>query len=265
MNHIAKSFVLSDGTSYKSHSWELREDGYRRTALIVGNGLWPVSKEKRLISFLIDRGFRVLSLDLAFGSPTSPRTSLRAFRTAILAFAKEARPTGLPLYLIASSFSGGALLPVAKEIQGLAALALVAPVVEYPPLKLKKPPFFLSTAQLALAPEAQSGMPELLKGLTDGPSVLRFHKRDLRSVALEIASALEEPLGMPAAAFSGEDDPYLSPAGRKSLSSAGVRVYGYPRVRHEPAHDRYADNFFADLGSFLDEVEAGKGKAPEGM
>lgn len=261
MNHISKSFVSSDGRAYKSHSWELREGGYRRSALLVGNGVWPVDKEKRLVSFLIDRGFRVLSLDLALGSPGAPRTRLGAFRQAVSSFAKAQARVGHPLYLVASSFSGAALLPVAKGIEGIAALALIAPVVEYPPPGLRVPLFFLPGAELSVKREELSGSPELLEGFADdrsGASVLRFHKRDLKAVASELKAALEGKLSLPTAAFAGEDDPFLSQSGREALERAGAKVYAYPRAKREPAHDRYADNFFADLGSFLDLVEAGK-------
>lgn len=267
MNHISKSFVSSDGRAYKCHSWELREGGYRRAALLVGNGLWPAGKETKLISFLIDRGFRVISPELAFGGaamPAMPRIRLGAFREAISSFAGTEAPLRLPLYLVASSFSAGALLSAAKGIEGIAAMALIAPVVELPPPGLKVPIFFLPKAELAVKREDLSGSPELLEGFADsgaqGSSKLIFDKRDLKTAAAEIAAALEERAGPPAAAFAGEDDPYLSRAGRDALSRAGIKVYSYPRIRREPAHDRYADNFFADLGSFLDEVEAGRAR-----
>jgi hypothetical protein len=260
MNHISKSFVTGDGRAHKCHSWESREGGYRRAALLVGNGVWPVDKETRLISFLMDRGFRVLSLDLAFGSPEAPRVSLRAFREAIAAYAREATPLGLPLYLIASSFSGGALLPALGKIDGIAAAALLAPVVEFPPAGLRKSLFFMPTAELSLGREEQSGCPELLEGLAEGRSTLKFRKRDLKAAAAELAATLGKPLGVTAAAFVGEDDRMLSQGGRDALAKAGAKIYSYPRVRHVPAHDRYSDNFFADLGSFLDEAEAGKAR-----
>jgi hypothetical protein len=259
MNHISRSFVSSDGRVYKSHSWEVREGGYRRAALLAGNGLWPVSKETKLISFLLDRGFRVNCLELAFGGAEVPRTGLRGFRAAFAAYARaESRP-GIPLYLIASSFSGSALLPVAKGIEGAVGLALIAPVVELPPPKLRMPLFFLPTAELTVRRDDLSGSPEMLEGFFSGASsALKFRKRDLRTAASELSAALAVPLGLPVAAFAGEEDPLLSQAGRESLARAGARVYAYPRVKREPAHDRYADNFFADFGSFLDEVEAGK-------
>ena len=75
---------------------------------------------------------------------------------------------------------------------------------------------------------------------------------------MDIERSLGKPQTVPTAAFAGEDDPFLSQEGIKALSKAGLKVYSYPRVKHEPGHDRYADNFYADLGSFLDEVEAGK-------
>ena len=262
MNHISKSFASSDGRVFKCHSWELREGGYRRAALLVGNGLWPANKETRLISFLLDRGFRVISPDLAMGSIESPAIRLPAFREAVSSFARAESPIGLPLYLLAFSFSASTLLPAAKGIEGLAAMALIAPVVEYPPPALKIPLFFLPRAELAVRGKDLSGSPEFLEGFfaggAEGASVLRFDKRDLKKAIADASSALADPLDLPTAAFAGEDDPYLSQAGRDSLARAGARVYTYPRVRREPAHDRYADNFFADLGSFLDEVEAGK-------
>ena len=258
MNHISKMFTHGGGRAYRGHSWDLREGGYRRIALLVGNGIWPASKEKRLVSFLLERGFCVLSLDLALGSPAVPRVRLRAFRQAISAYVKEAMPSGLPLYLIASSFSASALLPVAGEIEGITALALVSPIVEFPSPRLEFPFLFLPTAQIPAGSERLSGSPELLKGLADGTSVLKFHRRDLKTLAVDMAHSLEKPQPVPTTVFAGEDDPFLSQAGIKALSKAGLKVYSYPRVKHEPGHDRYADNFYADLGSFLDEVEAGK-------
>ena len=260
MNHISKMFAPDGGRAYRSHSWELREGGFRRVAVLVGNGVWPAHKEKRLVAFLIDRGFCVLSLEIAFGSPETPRVRLHAFRDAVAAFAKEANPLGLPLYLLASSFSASALLPVAGGMEHMAALALVSPIVEFPPHGLKTPVFFMPTAELAAGPESQSGQPELLEGLADAAAALKFRKRDLKDAAADIARSLEKPYGIPAAAFAGQDDPLLSQEGLGSLSRAGIKVYSYPRVKREPGRDRYADNYFAILGSFLDEVEAGKAK-----
>lgn len=260
MNHISTNFVSSDGRVYKSHSWEIRHGGYRRAALLAGNGLWPSKKETRLISFLMERGFRVIGLESAFGSPELPRTRLGSFRKAIASFAKAESQPGVSLYVIASSFSGSALLPVAAEMEGIAALALIAPVVEFPPPKLKIPFFFLSGAQLVVRREDLSGSPELLEDFAaegaESSFVLKFHKHDLRTVSTEISAALVRPLALPTAAFAGEDDPLLSKAGLDSLERAGARVYSYPRIKREPAHDRYTDNFFADLGSFLDDPKA---------
>jgi hypothetical protein len=258
MNHIAKTFVAGDGRAYRSHTWESREGGYRRTAILAGNGAWPVEREKRLVDFLLDRGFRVMSLELAFGAPTPPRARLGPFRKAISDFAAEAAPIGLPVYLLASSLSGSALLPAAEGIRGIAALALIGPVVEFPPPGLKSAFFLFPTAQLEIGREGQSGLPESLDGFQAGPALLRFNKRDLKEAAADLKRRLGDGLSLPAAAFAGEEDPWLSPAGRLELSKAGVKVYSYPRVRREPGHDRYADNFYADLGSFLDEVEAKK-------
>jgi hypothetical protein len=262
MNHISKSFFSSDGRELRSHVWELRQGGYRRAALVAGGGAWPTSKEEKLISFLIDRGFRVLSLDFAFGGAQPARASLRSFREAFASFARESALPGVPLYLLASWFSASALLPFAASIEGLAALALLSPVVELPPPGLKSPLFFLPKAELPVVKADQSGMPELLDGLLAGGEKLSFRKRDLKALGLEISAALENPLPMPVAAFAGEDDPWLSEAGRSSLARAGAKVYSYPRVKREPGRDRYADNYYADLGSFLDEVEAsGKRRA----
>ena len=260
MNHISKSFTSDDGRIYKSHSWEQREGGYRRCALILGNGLWSVSKETRLVDFLLDRGFRVLSLESAFGSIELPRTRLKSFRDAVASFAKETLPEGLPLYLIATSFSGSALLPAAAEIRDIAALALISPVIDLSAPKFKVPLFFLPKAELTVEREYLSGMPELLSGFLESDTTLKFHKRDLKAAAADISKALEKGFSFPVAAFAGESDPYLGEASRLALAKAGAKVFSYPRVRREPGHDRYADNYYADLGSFLDEVEAGKSR-----
>jgi hypothetical protein len=258
MNHIAKDFKSSDGRVYRSHSWEQREGGYRRAALVVGNGIWNADKEPRMVSFLLNRGFRVLSLDLAFGSSRGPRARLFDFRKTISDFAKEATPLGMPLYLIASSFSASALMPIAAGIPGIVALAMIGPIVEFTPLKLKRRFFILPTVDLSVEREDQSGMPELLDGLQDKGELLRFNIRDLRAAVEDVMLVRRETLGLPAIALAGEADPWLSQEGRNNLARADVRVYSYPRVKREPGYDRYADNYYADLGSFLDEIEAGK-------
>ena len=261
MNHISRHFTSKDGRIYKSHSWELREGGYRRAALLIGNGLWPASEERRLIEFLLDRGFKIVSIELAYGSAQPPRPTLAGFRQAISAFAEETGPIGLPLYLVASSFSASALLPVATSLPEIAALVMLSPAAVLPPPGLKAPLFFWRTAELPVEAGQLSGTPEDLVELFKGPASHKFRKGDLKQLAAEFAKALKAPLDLPAAAFVGEDDPLAPETARAALKEAGARVYAYPRVKREPPHDRYVDNFFADLGSFLDEVEASKAKA----
>jgi hypothetical protein len=263
MNHISMSFLARDGRTYKSHSWELREGGYKRIALLVGSGSRPIDQETRLVRFLLDRGFRVVALDLAYGAPlegSASRPNLRAFRQAVAAFAAANEAPYLPFYIVASSFSAGALLPVADSLPKAAAWALIAPVVEFPPLGLRRSCFFMPGADLAVGPKELCGDPDLLKEWADKSRLFKFHKSDLKIAASELGSALARDFGCPLAAFCGESDPFISDAGRASLKQAGSKLYGYPRVRHDPGHDRYADNYYADLGSFLDEVEAGKQK-----
>jgi alpha-beta hydrolase superfamily lysophospholipase len=258
MNHISKSFLAKDGRSYASHYWEQRESGYRRIALIVGGGFRPVDQETRLIRFLLDRGFCAFAIDLAYGAPSPRKPRLRAFREAIADFAATKASPELPFYLFASSFSAGALLPKIAGLPGLAAAALIGPVVEFPPPRLKRSCFLLPFADLALGAQDLCGEPELREGLIDKDRVFRFRKADLKAAAADLDAFFASPLGFPLAAFSGEDDPFLTERGRASLASAGAKLYAYPRVKHEPGRDRYADNFYADLGLFIDEVAAGK-------
>jgi hypothetical protein len=264
MNHISKSFLARDGRAYKSHSWELHEGGYKRIALLVGSGERPIDQEARLVRFLLDRGFRVVALDLAYGAPLdsgAPRPGLRSFREAVAAFAAASEAHYMPFYIVASSFSAGALLPVAATLPKAAAWALIAPVVEFPPLGLRRSCFFMPSADLAVGPKELCGDPELLEKWADKSKLYKFRKSDLKAAESELGSALANDFGPPLAAFSGEADPFITDAGRASLKQAGAKLYGYPRVCHDPGYDRYADNYYADLGLFLDEVEARKAKA----
>jgi alpha-beta hydrolase superfamily lysophospholipase len=261
MNHISKSFALSDGRSCRSHSWELREGGYRRLILILGNGLWPSDKDPRMIAFLLDRGFRVLALDLAFGSTSAPRVGLRAYREAVAAFAQASVEPDLPFYVLAESFSAGAFFPIASSIAGLAAVALVAPVVDFPPPRLKRSCFLMPTAELEmrigdLCGEEALAAALVSEGLMPERAKQRFRKRDLWTLASDLTAALGEGLEVPVAAFSGEDDPFITQEGRQARARSAAKLYAYPRTRHEPGRDRYADNFYADLGTFLGEVES---------
>ena len=261
MNHITTSYGLIDGQSCRSHSWELREGGYRRVALLLGNGIWPAERDTRMIAFLLDRGFRVLALDIAFGSTSAPRVGLRAFRESVVAFAQANIDPELPFYVIAKSFSAGAILSAASSIPGLAAAALLGPVVDFPPQRLKKSCFFLPRAELPIGAGDFCGEEDLAsalatEGLVPEKAALRFRKRELWTVASDLAATLGEGLAVPVGIFIGEDDPFATPSGRATIARSGAKVYTYPRIRHEPARDRYADNFYADFGAFLGEVES---------
>lgn len=259
MNHLTQGFASRDGRVFKSHSWELHEGGYRRLALLVGGGARPVDQEPRLIGFLLERGFRIAALDLAYGAPVGPgyaRPDLRAFREALSSFAASNESPDLPLYVIAESFSAGALLPVAEVLPTAAAWALVAPVVEFPPPGAPRPCFLAPSVTLKVGPEELCGDPELRGAMAGEALSFSFRMRDLRLADAELGATMAAAFACPVAAFSGESDPFLGEAGRVRLQRFGAKVYGYPRVRHDPGRDRYADNFYADLGSFLDEVEA---------
>jgi hypothetical protein len=260
---MSTSFSAQNGHSYKCHSWELREGGYRKIALLVGDGVRPVDQESRLLSFLLERSFRIVALDLAYGAQSEPglqRPDLRAFREAMAAFASANEAPSLPFYVIAQSFSAGALLPVADVLPTAAAWALIAPVVEFPPRRLKRVCFLSPYAELDLTPQDLCGDDELLADWRDKGQVFRFRMSDMRLAASDLGAALETRLDCPVAAFAGEADPFLTDAGRVALKRGGARLYGYPRVKHDPGRDRYSDNYYADLGAFLDEVEAGKAK-----
>lgn len=255
MNHIASDFASRDGRSYRKHSWELRQGGYRRIALLWGNGLWPVADETRLLGFLLQRGFKAIALDLAYGAEGQPRTGLRAFRQAAASLAASASAEGLPVYLLASSFSASALLGALKELGPIAAAALIAPVLEFPPPGLRSSFPFFWTAALRVDAQALSGEPALLDGHMDQARRYLFRRRDLRALAAESPLARAAELAGKAAVFAGEEDSLLGAEALSGLGKSGVRTYTYPRVKREPARDRYADNFFADLGTFLDESE----------
>jgi hypothetical protein len=254
MNHIARDFASRDGRSYKMHSWELRQGGYRRVALLWGNGLWPVAEETRLIGFLVQKGFKAVALDLAFGSPDQSGVGLRAFRAAAASLSASVAGEGLPIYLVASAFSATALLGAAKEIGPVAAAALLSPVFALPPPGLRSSFPFFGTAALRIDAQALSGEPALLDGHMDRPRQYRFRKRDLRELAAEPAVSRAAELAGRAAVFAGEEDPWLGRDELRELEKGGVKVYAYPRVRREVSRDRYADNFYADLGAFLDET-----------
>jgi alpha-beta hydrolase superfamily lysophospholipase len=259
MNHIASDYTAPDGTHYRSHAWELREGGYRRLALVLGYPFWPLSREKRLLRFLMDRGFRVHTLELPFGRADSSKKSVIALRAAVSAFAAGIRGRHeLPLYIFASSFSAALVDPALKMLEGLACLGLIAPVLDYPPPGLKAPRCFLARlSSLELAREAFTGIPEALEGILDPKvPVLKFSRKDLRILSGERTADFLSSVGVPLAVFGGEDDPLLPASTRERMAATGTKNYAYPRVRHAPAYDRYADNFFADFGSFIDEVEA---------
>jgi hypothetical protein len=238
------------------HSWELRQGGYRRIALVWGNGLWPAAEETRLLEFLLQKGFKAIALDLAYGSSEQPRAGLRAFRAAAASLAAAASDGGLPVYLIASSFSASALLPAMGELGAVAATALIAPVLVFPPSGLRSPFPLFGTATLRVDAQTLSGEDSLLDGHMDQARHYRFKKRDLRALAAESPLARASELAGSAAVFAGEEDPLIGEGELRELKKAGVKVYSYPRVRREVARDRYADNFYADFGSFLDEMES---------
>ncbi|HUW40243.1 MAG TPA: alpha/beta fold hydrolase [Rectinemataceae bacterium] len=256
MNHIASNFASPDGVVYRSHLWELRDSGYRRSALVLGFPFWSLGRDRRLITFLLDRGFLVHSIELGFASSDRPRADLGSLRRAAAAYADSLRERGLPLYLVAQSFNA-AMVPAFLRRKELAAAALVSPVLDYPPPGTKMPRCIFGAAAETMIPrESLSGKPELLDGIM-GPEAYtaKFSKRDLKALHSESPATLAPELGAPVAVFAGEEDPFVSAPIREALASGGAKIYSYPRVRHIPPFDRYADNYYADLGSFFDEIE----------
>jgi hypothetical protein len=264
MNHIARTYAAPDGISYKSHIWERNGGGYRRAALLLGYPLWPVDRERRLLGFLMEKGFRIHALEIGFGGLERPRAPLAALRAAFAAYAQSVgSQSGLPLYAFVSSFSA-ALAPALGGAKGLAALALIAPGLAYP--GLASPRCFLNpVAELAVEPDALSGKPELLAELFKAERlVLKFRKADVKSLTALRPAELWKDLGVPVALFAGDEDPFLPASLRPSLEEGGAKIYGFSRARHALAQDRNADNFFADLGSFVDEVEARSAREKKG-
>ncbi|MGO8695904.1 MAG: alpha/beta hydrolase [Rectinemataceae bacterium] len=259
MNHIASNFTAPDGGVYRSHMWELRDSGYRRLALVLGFPFWPLGRDKRLLDFLLERGFLVHSIELGFASSDKPRADIGSLRQAVAAYAVSLRSrTGLPLYLLTQSFNA-ALAPAFHRHEGLAAVALVSPVLDYPPAGIKMPRcLFGAIAEMNLTRESMSGKPELLdEPMGAAVHVAKFLKRDIKTLHSESPATLAPELGAPVAIFAGEEDSLVSAPLREALASGGAKIYSYPRVRHIPPFDRYADNYYADLGTFVDEIEAG--------
>ena len=83
--------------------------GIGKIALLFGYSLWPIAREKRLIGFLMERGFRVNALELGIGSSAYPKPSLDSIRAAAKAYATELASPALPLYVLASSLSAAAV------------------------------------------------------------------------------------------------------------------------------------------------------------
>ncbi len=264
MNHVSRDFSAGDGRKYRLHSWELRQGGFRRIALYWGNGLWSPDRETRLLGFLIGKGFKVAALESAFGSAIPPFVGLKAFRRASASLVEEMAGSRLPLYVIASSFSASALLPVMDRLGPIAAAALIAPVLRFPPPALRAGfPCFMP-ALLRVDADSLSGETALLDGLMDQAKHCRFRRGDLRVLASENPLSRAASLTGRAAVFAGEEDPLLGPDELGELRKAGLEVRSYPRSRREIGRDRYADNFYADLESFLDAMEtkpAGRRKA----
>jgi len=264
MNHVSRDFSAGDGRKYRLHSWELKEIKEPRIALYWGNGLWSPDRETRLLDFLIGKGFKVVALDLAFGSANPPFASLKAFRKAAAALVEEMAASRLPLYVIASSFSASALLGFMDRLGPIAAAALIAPVLRFPPPGLSSGfPCFLP-AFLRVDARMLSGEIALLDGLMDQERRCRFGKGDLRALASENPLSRAAFLSGRAAVFAGEDDPLLGTEELGELEKAGLEVRSYPRSRREIGRDRYADNFYADMGSFferMETIEARKRKA----
>lgn len=255
MNHISRDFSPGDGRTYRLHSWELRQGGFRRIAVYWGNGLWPPIRETRLINFLVNKAFKVLALDLAFGSAIPPFVKLKDFRKASVALMEEAAVFGLPVYIFASSFSASALIPVMDRIGPITAAALIAPVLCFPPPGIRSGfPCFLS-AMLRMDAESISGEIILLDGLMDQIRYHRFRRSDLRALAAENPLLCAVSLSNRVAIFAGEDDPLVRTEDLYKLKGAALRVYTYARSRREVGRDKYSGNFYADMGSFLDAME----------
>ncbi len=268
MNHIASDFMRSNGTKYRYQVWEIRQHAFKESAIVFGSPFFEVGKDKRFIKYLLNRNFRVYAPDFRFfGQSTDGRKGIDEMVDAAEDFCGFVKKTdGLPIVLMSLSVSAPlALRLVADRCPEVSSVAFIAPVFGLGMTNLSVPRFFLKTrAALKVEKEDLIGREDDPTGATP-PFALEssFSKRAVKEIRKD-ASTTKDRLVEAAekcsiGIFAGDGDPFSESALVDGLANEpGIKTYAHLRSKHLIMHDRHADNFYRNLGIFLDEVEAKK-------
>jgi hypothetical protein len=262
MNHTRSVFHAPGVPSFPFESWEVRQGGFRRTAILLTGGFLPSDAIPSLREALLSRYFKVYApafpeLRTGKGKPAGLEELIRGLH----AFAVSARKGdgGVPMVAIAASFL---CLPfmaaLGRDFPPLESIALLSPVVDFARTPLAVP-LFLRRWVTVRPPEGALGSPEELKVMGDRiVPELRMPKRLIKGMR-RLSQPPAGRKGDTIAVFTGEADPIMAgnPAG-KWAEGIGAEVHSYPRGTHLLFFDKHSENVLRDLCSFLDRSAARK-------
>jgi hypothetical protein len=262
MNHTRSVYRAPDGLSFPFQTWEVRQGGFRRTALLLTDGFLPAEAFSGLRELLLARYFKIYAPafpGLRSGGGKPP--GLRELGMGLLGFLRSVseKDGGVPVAaIVASVLCLPFLACLSKEFPRLESIALLSPLADFsrPPFAV---PLFLRRWVTLRAAEDALGDAEELKAVE---GELRTELRAPKRLIRDMRGRAEPPVarkGDLVAAFVGEADPLL--AGNPAdawLKACGAELHSYPRGRHLLFFDKHSKNVLRDLGAFLDRTAAKK-------
>lgn len=262
MNHTKSVFHAPGGPSFSYHSWEVRQGGFRRAAILLVDGFLPAESYGGLLDLLLGRYFKVYAAALPdMRSPKQKPMGLAEFSRGLAAFTRWAgeKDRGVPqLAIVSSMLCLPFLCAAAKDFPRLQGVALLSPLASFtlPPFAV---PLFLRRWVKVRPPEDSLGTAEEVKEMGKLlAGELRVPKRLVKDVR-RLSGPFKVPGGAEVAVFAGEGDPLLSANPAADLArSLGAELYSYPRGKHLLFWDKHSKNVLKDLGAFLDRAAARK-------
>ena len=264
MNHIKSNFIAADGEKIPYHSWEIRQGGYSRIAIVIGDPYLPVEENKRLIDFLLENYFKVYAPLIPETNPDSNNCGgLDEYQSHVGGFRSFVEGKEGNLKMIPMVFSVSVLPFLSyyfKVLPSFERIVLFSPVLDYTGNPVASSGFLKKRINLSfnesMLSEVKDERESIEKLLLKNPSISKKLVKDLRKEFKVFPPSYPlDSVNTRIGIFYGESDELVSlekiDALKNSLKNAKVETHSYPRMRHFLFNDKYWKNMLNDLKIFL--------------
>ncbi len=266
MNHIKSVFKASDGTRIPYHSWEIRQGGYGRIAIVLGDSYTRIEENRRLVDFLLENYFKIYAPLIPEVNPEERASGgIDEFSLHFGSFRSFLEEKEKKLKMVPFVFSVSVLPFLSyyfRVLPPFKRMVFFSPVLDFREKPLNTSLLFKKRVGLSfeddMLSEVEDERSAIRRILIENPTISKRLVRDMRrefddfpgDYPLDVVSAR-------IAVYYGEFDRLVNinrlELLKESLKNARMEMHGYPRMKHFLFYDKYWKRMLGDLKIFLTE------------